>query len=103
MQQTPDVPLVLESCHSTWLFDTTRMRFRRILKGLNLDAPSASTAWRPYFGLELDPYSESFVVMLNAEGTRLLRSWRHVEHCPQCGGEATAELSLDELQAAALG
>ncbi len=62
VEQTPDVPLVLESCHSTWLFDTTRMRFRRILKGLNLDARNASTAWRPYFGLELDPYSESFVV-----------------------------------------
>ena len=103
VEQIPDVPLVLESCHSTWLFDTTRMRFRRILKGLNLDARNASTAWRPYFGLELDPYSESFVVMLNAEGTRLLRSWRHVEHCPQCGGEATAELSLDELRTAALG
>ena len=103
MEQTPDVPLVLESCHSTWLFDTTQMRFRRILKGLSLDARNASTAWRPYFGLELDPYSESFVVMLNADGTRLLRSWRHVEHCPQCGGEATAELSLDELRAATLG
>jgi hypothetical protein len=103
VEQIPDVPLVLESCHSTWLFDTTRMRFRRILKGLNLDARNASTAWRPYFGLELDPYSESFVVMLNADGTRLLRSWRHVEHCPQCGGEATAELSLDELRTAALG
>jgi len=103
VQQTPDVPLVLESCHSTWLFDTSRMRFRRILKGLNLDAATASTAWRDYFGLELDPYSESFVVMLNPEGTRLLRSWRHVQHCPQCGGEATAELSLDELRTAAFG
>ena len=88
MEATPDAPLVLESCHSTWLFDTGRMRFRRILKGLDLDA---STAWRPYFGLELDPLSESFVVLLNPEGTRLLRSWRHVEHCPQCGGDATAE------------
>jgi hypothetical protein len=101
VEPSPDVPLVLESCHSTWLFDTARMRFRRILKGLNLDTRNASTAWRPYFGLELDPYSESFVVMLNAEGTRLLRSWRHVDHCPQCGGEATAELSIDELRAAA--
>src|ERR1700728_997776 len=97
---TPEEPMVLESCHSTWLFDTDRMRFRRILKGLDMDARQASTAWRPYFGLELDPLSESFVVLLNAEGTRLLRSWRHVEHCPQCGGEATAQLSLDELRAA---
>ncbi|HEX3946986.1 MAG TPA: hypothetical protein VHW47_04740 [Acidimicrobiales bacterium] len=96
-----EAPMVLESCHSTWLFDTQRMRFRRILKGLELDARHASTAWRPYFGLELDPVSESFVVLLNPQGTPLLRSWRHVQHCPQCGGEATAELSVDELRSAA--
>ncbi len=94
--------LVLESCHSTWLFDTDRMRFRRILKGVEVDAHSASTSWRDYFGLELDPLSESFVVLLNVDGTRLLRSWRHVEHCTQCGGEATGELSVDDLRSAAL-
>jgi hypothetical protein len=95
--------VVLESCHSTWLFDVERMRFRRILKGLDFDAPSATTSWREYFGLEVDPMSESFVVLLNKEGTRLLRSWRHVEHCPQCGGEVTAELSISELRSAAFG
>ena len=92
--------LILESCHSTWVFDTENMRFRRILKGLDLDVHQASTAWRPYFGLELDQFSESFVVLLNADGTRLLRSWRHVEHCSQCGGEATSELSLRDLRSA---
>ena len=95
---TDDALFVLESCHSTWIFDTDRMRFRRVLKGLALDAHAATTAWRAYYGLEIDPISESFVVLLNPEGTRLLRSWRHVEHCPQCGGNQTAELSLDELQ-----
>ena len=94
-------PFVLESCHSTWLFDTERMRFRRVLKGLDLESRPASTGWRPYFGLDIDPISESFVVLLNPEGTRLLRSWRHVEHCAQCGGEATAELSLEDLRSAA--
>jgi hypothetical protein len=97
---TAVAPLVLESCNSTWLFDTSRMRFRRVLKGLDLDAPNASTAWRPYYGLELDEVSESFVVLLNPEGTRLLRSWRHVDQCPQCGGESTKELSVDELRTA---
>ena len=92
---------LLESCHSTWLFDTERMRFRRDPQRPAW-TPAASTAWRPYFGLELDPISESFVVLLNPEGTRLLRSWRHVEHCPQCGGEETAELSVDELEGRAL-
>lgn len=102
----PSVPenlLVLESCHSTWVFDTDNLRFRRILKGLDLDAHQASTAWRPYFGLELDPMSESFVVLLNRDGTRLLRSWRHVDHCAQCGGEATAEFSVDELRSISSG
>ena len=74
------------------------MRFRRVLKGLDLESHPASTGWRPYFGLDIDPVSESFVVLLNPEGTRLLRSWRHVEHCAQCGGEATGELSLDDLR-----
>jgi len=99
---TDDTLFILESCHSTWIFDTDRLRFRRILKGLALEAPAATTAWRSYFGLEIDPISESFVVLLNPEGTRLLRSWRHVEHCPQCGGDQTAELSLDELRSASL-
>jgi hypothetical protein len=89
---------VLESCNSTWLFDTERMRFRRVLKGADVGRRPTATEWRPYFGLDLDPDSESFVVLLNAEGTRLLRSWRHTHRCTQCGGEATAELVLDELR-----
>ena len=64
------------------------MRFRRVLKGLNLDARNASTAWRPYFGLELDPYSESFVVMLNAEGTRLTHVVGGAASVPRSGGGA---------------
>ncbi len=99
-EPTPDALLVLESCHSTWHFDTERMRFRRVLKGLEFDARLSSTTWRPYYGLELDPDSETFIVLLNPQGTRLLRSWRHVEHCSQCGGGATRELSIDEVNAA---
>jgi hypothetical protein len=94
--------IVLESCHSTWVFDSEHMRFRRILKGLDLDAHQAATAWRPYFGIEMDPVSESFVVLLNQEGTRLLRSWRHVNHCTQCGGEATGEFSVNALRSLSL-
>ena len=99
---TDEKLFILESCHSTWIFDTERMRFRRILKGLALETHAATTAWRAYFGLEIDDISDSFLVMLNPEGTRLLRSWRHVDQCPQCGGAATAELSLDDLRSAAL-
>jgi hypothetical protein len=93
-------PFVIESCNSTWFFETDRMRFRRVLKGADIGSRPTTTEWRPYFGLEVDPRSESFVVVLNAEGTRLLRSWRHTAECSECGGRATAQLSLDDVRAA---
>ncbi len=93
--------LTIESCHSTWIFDESKMRFRRVLKGIDLDPRLASTGWRPYWGLEIDPLSDSFVVHLDPSGTRLLRSWRHIDNqtCPECGEEATTELSIEELGA----
>lgn len=91
-------PLVFESCHSTWLFDAEHMRFRRILKGVVVGEHRVTTQWRAYYGLEVDGETESFTVLLNPEGTRLLRSWRHTHDCDQCGGHATSELSLDELR-----
>jgi hypothetical protein len=30
----------------------------------------------------------------------MIRSWRHTGDCKQCGGFATAELSLDDIAAA---
>lgn len=93
-------PLVLESCHSTWVFDGERMRFRRILKGIEVDEKPVFTDWRPYYGLEVNEVSEAFTVLLNPAGTRLIRSWRHSDNCPECGGHVTAEISLEELEAA---
>jgi hypothetical protein len=90
---------IIESCHSTWIIDLENSRFRRVVKSGNHSGP-ASTEWQPCYGVEIDPLSESFVVLLNPEGTRLLRSWRHVEACAQCGGEATSELSLKDLRSA---
>jgi hypothetical protein len=94
------VPMIFESCHATWLFDTENMRFRRVLKGVEVEGHPVATQWRPYFGLELDEHSERFTVLLNPEHTKLLRSWRHTADCTQCGGNVTAELSLQDLQAA---
>ena len=91
---------VVESCHSSWVFDTGRGLFRRVLKGADVAAHRAATSWRPFYGLEMDEGSDSFVVYLNPEGTRLLRSWRHLPGaCPSCG-EQTTELSLDDLRPA---
>jgi hypothetical protein len=92
--------ILIESCHSTWIIDLERSRFRRVVRDGSLRSSPPSTDWQPCYGVEIDPLSESFVVLLNPEGTRLLRSWRHVEHCSQCGGEATSELSLKDLRSA---
>ena len=92
--------MIFESCHATWLFDTEAMRFRRILKDVEVDGQLVAAQWRAFHGLEFDEKSESFTVLLNPGHTKLIRSWRHTHDCTQCGGHATAELSLEELQAA---
>jgi hypothetical protein len=90
--------ITVDSCHSRWVFDTERRRFRRVPQGPGLELLMAMTEWRPYHDLHLDPDSESFVVVLNDAGTRMLRSWRHTGAvCPQCGASATAELSVEDI------
>ena len=93
-------PMIFESCHATWLFDREAMRFRRILKGVEVDGHPVATQWRAFYGLEFDESSERFTVLLNPEHTKLIRSWRHTGNCIQCGGHVTAELSLEDLQGA---
>ena len=92
--------LVLESCHSSWVFDFEGMRFCRVLKGIEVEDHLVVTHWRPYYGLVLSEDSEAFTVHLNPEGTRLIRSWRHTEDCPQCAGQVTSELSRADIEAA---
>ena len=90
--------IVLESCHSTWIFDREQKQFCRILKGLEVADRPVTTEWRPYSDLHLDPRTETFTVFLNAAHTRQVRSWRHTRDCDQCGGHETAELSLDDIR-----
>jgi hypothetical protein len=89
--------LVVDSCHSTWLFDAAAKRFRRILKGLDVDPALAATDWRAYERLEFSEGSDAFIVLLNEAGTRRIRSWRHVDGCAQCEGERTNELSVEDI------
>jgi hypothetical protein len=90
--------VILESCHSTWIFDPSRMQFCRILKAIEVEDRAVPTEWRPYWGLEMDPESEAFTVHLNQSRSRMIRSWRHTEDCAQCGGHETAELSLEDIR-----
>jgi hypothetical protein len=66
----------IESTHSIWLFDVERMRFRRVPKGTDTEAPSLDSDWEPYFALEVDDETGAFTVALNEDRTRLLRAWR---------------------------
>jgi hypothetical protein len=95
---TVDSVRVLESCHSLWIFEPARGRFRRVPRGTRLDMPSPENEWKPYYRLELDASSGAFSVGLNADDTRVLRSWLHVEPCRHCSGDQTGELSLDVLR-----
>jgi hypothetical protein len=96
-QDDPDRFSVIESCHSTWLFDTVDRRFCRVLRAG--EAPSSvATDWRPYDRLVVEDGTDAFIVILDASGTRLLRSWRHSQHCEHCGADNTAELSLEDLR-----
>ncbi len=91
---------VLESCHSTWIFDTRQLRFCRILKGIAAGGGRISTEWRPYWELETDPQDETFTVYLNESRTRLIRSSRHEADCVRCGGYHTTEISLEDIHRA---
>ena len=68
--------LRLESSNSIWLFEVDRMRFRRVPRGTDPNAPAPAAEWQPYFGLEVEPETGAFTVALNEDGTRRLRAVR---------------------------
>jgi hypothetical protein len=80
----------IKSTHSIWLFDVERMRFRRVPKGTDANAPSLDSDWEPYFALDVDNETGAFTVALNEDRTRLLRAWR--DDVPDTQG--TGELKL---------
>ena len=88
----------IESCNSTWLFDADRGRFRRVPKGTSIDVPAPPEEWQRYYSLELDADTGAFVVTLNQNGTRLLRSYQHKVPCPHCDANPTTELSLEAVR-----
>ncbi len=92
--------ITLDSCHSTWIFDTRQLRFCRILSGIAVGQRRISTEWRPYWELEIDPHGKTFTIALNETRSRLIRSSIHTKDCVQCGGSHTTELSLEDISRA---
>ncbi|HVW32301.1 MAG TPA: hypothetical protein VHL53_07165 [Acidimicrobiia bacterium] len=80
---------VLESCSSTWVFDTGARQFRRLPRNtsVTLEVPGD---WTPYVSLHLDEVGSWFVVQLDATGTRLLRAWLHGDPCPRCRSQGVS-------------
>ena len=66
----PHTPRTIDTCYCTWHFDETNHRFRRVLR--HTLVAEVSTEWRSYERLVLDPSGESFVVILEPEGARVL-------------------------------
>jgi hypothetical protein len=91
---------LIQSCHSTWIFDENNRRFRRRLNRSEQFGLPVVTDWRPYDRLLIDDLSSSFVVFLDHAGSRVLRSRRHGAPCDCCGTDTTQELSLEELTSA---
>ncbi len=87
----------IDSCHSIWLFDTERRRFRRVPRGISIDSPALASDWEPYFGLEISAESGAFAVELNESRTRLLRSWRHTSPCEHCSLDADPDVTGEVL------
>lgn len=83
---TPPSGLVtVESCTTTWAFDTTRGRFARVPRGMPIS--TTSVEWRPYASMSIDHQAGTLAVALDEAGTRLLRSELHTGAgpCPACG------------------
>lgn len=91
--------MTIESCNATWIFDTERRRFRRILRGVEVEGQAVSTGWRTYHHLELKEDSEIFTIALTSDGSRLIQSWRHIGECPQCRGTSGVDFSVEEIEA----
>lgn len=79
---------VVESCAYRWMFDTARRRFRREPRRSGFD-DFAAGGWQPYEDLTIDRDRDCFVVVLNADRTRLLSAEGHDDDC-SCGAGVVA-------------
>lgn len=92
-----DAPFLIDSCHNTWEFDPVGHRYRRHVKAPG-STTRAATDWTPYWGVIFDQDSESFVVLLNESGTRILRSYSHSPGCNECAEHRTEEVDLAAIR-----
>ena len=63
--------ITIDSCHSRWVFDSERRRFRRIPKGLGSDPEPVTTDWRPYYLLHVDDDSAEDILKAGGDSKLL--------------------------------
>jgi len=72
---------VVESCLYLWLFDTNTKHYCRVPRGTRIEYVSAPEGWEPYHSYEVNAEHGTFLVLLNAEGTRRQSATWHAEDC----------------------
>lgn len=85
---------VLESCHSRWMFDPERGRFRRVPREGRIEVALPEREWTRYYQLEVDPSTGGFAVSLDEDGTHFLRARFHGHGCPCARRDPTSEQSM---------
>lgn len=89
--------IILESCHSIWIFDAHRRRYCRVLKGIEVSHRRIATEWRSYSYLEIDVWAARFTLFLGSDRSRIIRSWIHTDDCRQCTDHQTAEVWIEDI------
>jgi len=88
----------IETCNSLWVFEAQEKRFLRLPRTHPLPSSYSllpDSAWEHYESFTLDPVSGEFIVRLTADGSRVLRSQRHRQPCPNCSIENDASLTRE--------
>jgi hypothetical protein len=88
--------LVFESCELIWIIDTERHQLCRLARTPKLRA-QLPAEWTTYERALFDDEKKSAIVMLDAQGTRMLRVRAHRLPCPDCGASSNDLVHTAEL------
>ena len=88
--------LVFESCELIWIIDTERRQLCRLARTAKMRA-QLPAEWITYERALLDEETKSAIVLLDPQGTRMLRVRAHQLPCPDCGASSNDLVNTAEL------
>jgi hypothetical protein len=77
-----------------------KMKYCRILDGLEDSPRRVATEWRWYSYLEIDESDARFSLFLGADRSRIIRSWIHTHDCSQCAAHQATDLQMADIREA---